>query len=63
MRFYRLNKAQRELWADKLMDLANFSLAALVFGQATTANPKLELVSLGVSLYVVAGVIATYLGR
>ena len=53
MKFYRLNLEQRKLWADKLMDLANFSVVGLVFGQIVSeTGPDLGIVGFGLLLYI-----------
>ncbi len=59
----RLNEEQRKLWADKFMDLANVSIAALVFGQFLSATGfNWPLFGLGLVVYVVLLVISTSLG-
>ena len=63
MKFYKLNSEQRKLWADKLMDLANFAAVGLVFSQAVSeSGPRVGPMGLGVAGYVVLVVTATYLG-
>lgn len=60
----RLNEEQRKLWADKLMDLANLSVAALIFGALlSTSRPQWDLLSLGLTIYFLLAIIATWLRR
>lgn len=60
----RLNKEQRELLADKLMDLANISIAALVFGQfLSPVGLSWPLIGLGLMFYLVLSVISMHLRR
>ena len=47
----RLNKKQRSLVADKLMDSANVTLAGLVVGQLIADNAQPMLIVLGFTLY------------
>lgn len=46
-----LNKKQRSLVADKLMDSANVALAGLVVGQLIADNAQPMLIVLGFALY------------
>lgn len=50
-----------EFWADKLMDLANFEIIALVFSQLTTSNINWSVLGLGILLYIILSSIARYL--
>jgi hypothetical protein len=60
----RLNEEQRKLWADKLMDLANLSVAALVFGQfLSPIGLNWLLFGLGLFIYIVLCIISTNLMR
>lgn len=49
----QLNEEQRKLWSDKLMDLANIIVAALVFGQFVSPSAyQPSLVVSGVLFYI-----------
>lgn len=52
-----MNKNQRMLWSDKLMDLANYSVAGLVFGSFIGAKNieelRMDLMISGIILYFV----------
>jgi hypothetical protein len=54
----RLNKAQRSLVADKLMDSANLALAGLVFGELVTEAVRTRLLVLGAFIYVLGWITA-----
>lgn len=59
-----LNDEQRTLWADKLMDLANLSVAALVFGSLLSPGGlRWSVVVLGLGIYLILAVLATRLRR
>lgn len=48
-----LKRAQRAMFADKLPDLANLAVGALVFGQALSDEFSPSVAWLGVALWVV----------
>ncbi|MEK7273962.1 MAG: hypothetical protein AAB110_01780 [Candidatus Desantisbacteria bacterium] len=59
-----LTDNQKKLWSEKLMDLANLSIGALVFGSLLSEggiNPL--IIFLGTFLYFFFASISTYLGR
>jgi len=59
-----LNDEQRTLWADKLMDLANLAIAALVFGSLLSPGGlRWSVVVLGLGIYLILAVFATRLRR
>ncbi len=64
MNFYKLNSEQRKLWADKLMDLANFAIVGLVFGQVgSETGPDLGIIGFGLALYIFLVATANHLRR
>lgn len=50
---------QRNLWADKLMDLANLQAIVLVFGQFVSTELNLKWMILGITIYIVLGVVSS----
>ena len=59
----KLNRAQREFMADKLMDTANYAIAALVFGQFLSDKIELLILLLGLLVYAWLGTISLQLKR
>ena len=51
MKRFRLNDKSRELLADKLMDTANYAVAAMVFALIAQRNFDLWIIGGGLILY------------
>mgnify|MGYP001565702084 CR=1 FL=1 len=62
MRF-RLNKRQKELLAPGLIELANISFAALIFGTILSDHPSWSIAIVGIALYTVLILFALYLRK
>lgn len=59
-----LTNNQRKLWLEKLMDLTNLSVGALVFGfLLSEVKLSIWIIVLGIFLYFLLSTIATKLGR
>lgn len=62
-----MNRSQRLLWSDKLMDLANFSVVGLVFGAVIEAKNiseiRWQLIIIGLIIYLVLAFMAHKLRR
>ena len=62
-----MNRNQKLLWSDKLMDLANLALAGLVFGSLLSGKSaseiRLDLLISGVVLYILCTGTAHFLRR
>ncbi|MFH1860654.1 MAG: hypothetical protein ABH870_06555 [bacterium] len=59
-----LTDNQKKLWSEKLMDLANLSIGALVFGSLLSEGKiNLLIIALGTLLYLLFAFIAIRLGR
>ena len=57
----RLKREQRAMFADKLPDLANLAVAALVFGQFLASGFSWTVGALGLTLWVSLMAAATWL--
>lgn len=58
-----LNKYQKNMYGEKAMDLANFSITALIFGTLVSNQINWKLILIGLGIYLVLCLYSYYLTK
>ena len=60
---FGLNEKQAGLWADKLMDVANLVFTGVLLTQGFTGKINVKNIGFAFIIYILIGILATYLRR